>query len=187
MVGLFQSVQTLGDSPQRRQLRSDALRQLGYAAQGNVAVRGAALGLLFGDGQVDSPALAAAFRGHLLGGGMDGSGGADFLRGLLRTARSAIWQVSDIIADLHQVLGQMSEEQFIRQLPLLRLALADLTPRETDVVAKAVAAHAGVKKLEPASSRVFSSSDLALAVSVEVQIRKSLANDGLAMWEEGKA
>src|SRR5439155_15958883 len=79
LVGLTQSVQTLGDTEARRRLRCDALRELGNSAQGNAAVRGAALGLLYGDGQLDTAGLAGAFRGQLLGGSDDGAAGADFL------------------------------------------------------------------------------------------------------------
>jgi hypothetical protein len=182
LVGLSQSVQTIGDTETRRELRANALRELGNSAQGNAAVRGAALGLLYADGQLDATALASAFRGHLLGGGADGAGGASFLRGLLRTARSAIWQVQQILADLHETLAQMPEAQFVHQLPLLRLALADLTPRETDRVAKAVAEYAGVEKLDVARSYAFSSTDMLAGVAIEAQLKSSLERDGLKEW-----
>lgn len=182
LVGLSQSVQTLGDTETRRELRWGGLRALAAPSEGNVAVRGAAFGLLYGEGRLDAEALARAFRGHLLGAGAEGSAGADFLRGLLRTARSALWQVGQIVTDLHAALGGMSEERFVRELPLLRLALADLTPRETDRVAQVVAGHAGVAKLEVARSHRFSSSDLAAAVAVEAELVKVLGRDGLLDW-----
>jgi len=184
LVAISQSVQTLGDTAARRELRWNALRELGHATQGNTAVRGAALGLLYGDGQLDAPALAAAFRGSLLGSSPDYPTGPDFLRGLLRTARSAIWQVPQIVDDLHATLAEMPEEQFIRQLPLLRLALADLTPRETDRVAKTVAQHAGVTKLDLPRSHTFSSADMVAAVAVEAQLMEALHRDGLEQWAE---
>ena len=182
LVGVSQSVQTLGDTDARRNLRCNALRELGNSAHGNAAVRGAALGLLYGDGQLEAADLALAFRGHLLGGGSDGAAGADFLRGLLRAARSALWQVAQIVADLHAALAELPEEQFIHQLPLLRLALADLTPRETDRVAKVVAERAGVTKLDIARSSSFSSADMVAAVSIEAQIVEALKRDGLLEW-----
>jgi hypothetical protein len=184
LVGLSQSVQTLGDDPPRRLLRFNALRDLGNAAQGNAAVRGAAMGLLYADGELDVSALVAAFRGHLVGAGDQGAGGASFLRGLLRTARSAIWQIPQILADLHATLAEMPEERFVHQLPLLRLALADLTPRETDRVAKAVAELAGVAKLDIAKSYQFSSMDMLAAVAIEVQINQALGRDGLIDWSK---
>ena len=175
-------MQTLGEKGEYRQLRCNALRELGTAAQGNHAIRGAALGLLYGDGQLDARSLAASFRGHLLGAGSDGEGGAHFLRGLLRTARSAIWQVDEIVAELHATLGAMAEEQFIHQLPLLRLAFADLTPRETDQVATVVAKHAGVARLDVAQSASFAASEMVIAVAVEMQLKRTLERDGLSPW-----
>lgn len=187
LLDLNHCARTLGDDADRRQLRFARLRELGSSGSGNAAVRGAALGLLYGDGQLDPADLAMAFRGHLSGGDGAGEAAATFLRGLLRAARSAIWQVPQILADLHEMLATMAEEPFVRQLPLLRLAFADLTPRETDRVAKAVAEHAGVAKLQIASSSHFSSMDLALAVDIERRAKQSLAADGLAGWIDQEA
>jgi hypothetical protein len=184
MVELMQSVQTLGDTDDRRALRRERLRELAHAAPGNAAVRGAAVGLLYGDGQVDGDELVMHFRGHLLGsaGGDAGEAGSAFLRGLLRTARSAIWQVPQLVSDLHATLAAMQEEQFVRQLPQLRLAFSDLTPRETDRVAKVVAEHAGVAKLDLAQSATLSSADVALGVAIERRLGESLRRDGLVAW-----
>jgi hypothetical protein len=183
MVELMQSIQTLGDTGERRALRWERLGELGRSPQGNAAVRGAALGLLYADGQLPADELVMRFRGHLLGsGGGDSENGSAFLRGLLRTARSAIWQVPQLVADLHETLTAMAEEQFVRQLPQLRLAFSDLTPRETDRVAKVVADHAGVAKLDVARSATLSSGDVALAVSIERRLAESLRRDGLLDW-----
>jgi hypothetical protein len=184
MVELMQSVQTLGDTDDRRLLRWERLRDLARVSQGNAAVRGAAVGLLYGDGQIEGDELVMHFRGHLLGsaGGDAGEAGSAFLRGLLRTARSAIWQVPQLVSDLHATLAAMAEEQFVRQLPQLRLAFSDLTPRETDRVAKVVAEHAGVAKLDLAQSATLSSADVALGVAVERRLAESLRRDGLLPW-----
>ena len=184
MVELMQSVQTLGDTDQRRALRWERLRDLGRSSQGNAAIRGAALGLLYGDGQLADDQLVMHFRGHLLSatGSADSEIGSAFLRGLLRTARSAIWQVPQLIVDLHETLAAMEEENFVRQLPQLRLAFSDLTPRETDRVATVVAEHAGVAKLDVARSSTLSSGDVMLAVAIERRLGESLRRDGLLAW-----
>ena len=85
-------------------------------------------------------------------------------------------------AEETQVLAAMVEEQFVRQLPQLRLAFSDLTPRETDRVAKVVADHAGVAKLDVARSSTLSSGDVALAVAIERRLAESLRRDGLLSW-----
>src|SRR5262249_4867925 len=79
---LCQAVQTLGDLPERRQLRWDRLRDLAQTTGGNAALRGAAVGLLFGDGQLVPPELVTRLRGHLFSARDNGAEGPRFLRGL---------------------------------------------------------------------------------------------------------
>ena len=43
-----------------------------------------------------------------------------------------------MIRSIHDVFRDWQEDQFVRQLPHLRLAFADLTPRECDQVARLV-------------------------------------------------
>ena len=80
---LQQAALTLGDDHDRRALRHGRLREL-MAAPGCPAVlRGAAAGLLFGDGELDPDALVERFRGHLLSARDGKHEGPAFLRGLL--------------------------------------------------------------------------------------------------------
>jgi hypothetical protein len=176
---LQQAVQTLGDDPDRQAMRQEKLRLLADAADGSPAIHGAALGLLFGDGRAGPDELAARLAGHFLGNRRDGAAGAGFLRGLLRTARSALWQIPQLIEQIHRVLGDWDEPTFIEQLPLMRLALADLTPRECDRVARTVAARAGVERLSVGRDRRFSEADLLRAVDLNRRVADTLARDGL--------
>lgn len=175
----------IGDTELRHALRRNALRSLLDAQPGLAVMRGAAAGLLFGDGAMEPDELTHHFRGHLLSMDENGSAGCNFLRGLLATARSVLWQVPDIIAAIHSELGLWDEERFVRLVPQLRLAMADLTPQECDQIAQAVALHAGVKKLEMATSSVFSSFDMATAVDINRRVDESLRRDQLADWSGG--
>jgi hypothetical protein len=87
-----------------------------------------------------------------------------------------------MLRDLHQSLAALEEERFIHQLPLLRLAFSDLTPQETDRVAKAVAKHAGVERLDVAASAVISAEDVARGLEIQRRVAASLRNDGLEHW-----
>jgi hypothetical protein len=176
---LCQAVQTLGDLPERRQLRWDRLRDLAQTTGGNAALRGAAVGLLFGDGQLGAAELVAHLRGHLHSARDHGAEGPRFLRGLLRTARSALWQVPEVLRTLHEVLAGWEEEHFIRQLPNLRLAFADLTPRECDQVAQQVAGQAGVAKLDLVEATDFTSADMLRGAEVNRLVLEGLGQDGL--------
>jgi hypothetical protein len=173
-----QAVQTLGDDPDRQTLRWSHLEKLA-STEANPAIRGAATGLLYGDGRIEPPELARQVACQFQSTQDEGAGGPAFLRGLLRTARSVLWQVPDLLAAVHGVLGEWDEARFIRQLPLLRLAFADLTPRECDQVARAVGAHAGVERFQVHSSAGFSEQDLLCGVELERHVAEALTQDGL--------
>jgi len=107
---------------------------------------------------------------------------------MMRTARSVLWQVPEMIGCLHERLGSWEEAEFVRLVPRLRLALADLTPRECDQIARAVAERAGVKRLEIAVSGKFTAEDMTLAVDINRRVAGTLKRDGLADWSrEGGA
>lgn len=178
---LPQAAQTLGDTPARRDLRRDRLRELIAAAGGSAAVRGAALGLLFGDGRAAPDELVARLRGHLVSATDGGRAGAAFVRGLLRSARSALWLVPELLTPLHDALRSWDEDHFVRALPDLRLAFADLTPRESDRVAGAVLARAGVAGPAPRAPDLtgFSESDLLRGAEINRRVLDTLRRDGL--------
>jgi hypothetical protein len=176
---LFQAVRSLGDVPDLRDLRDDALCQLATATSGSAALRGGAVGLLHGDGRWSAQELVQHLGGHLLGSRADGAEGPHFLRGLLKTARSALWQVTGVIECLSEVLTGWDEETFVKMLPLLRLALADLTPRETDRVAKRVAAVLGAETLGVAYLPDMGAAEMLRAVEVNRLVRAALLADGL--------
>src|SRR5262249_28934249 len=154
---LFQAVQTLGDSSERQDLRRHSLHALAQTTGGNATFRGAACGILFGAGQLSVTELVAHLEGHLQSLSGQGREGPRFLRGLLCSARDVLWQAPEAIRAIHQVLREWDEESFVRQLPHLRLAFADLTPRECDQVARLAARQAGVAELELIMSSEFSS------------------------------
>jgi hypothetical protein len=176
---LVQAVRTLGDTVDLRALRTDALRQLAATSGGSATLRGGAVGLLYGDGQLAESDLVQHLRGHLLSAREGGVDGPNFLRGLLATARSAFWQVPELIQCVNEVLRNWDDEQFVRLLPLLRLALADLTPRETDSVAKRVAALFGAESLNLAYLPDMGTAEMLRAVEVDRLVRAALAADGL--------
>ncbi len=177
--GLRHAVATLGDTPARRRLRTDALRRL--ETDGTATMAGAAAGLLYADGAAGPDDLAAAFAGRL----GDPAGASAFLRGLLAVARSALWQVPRLIADLHGFLSRADEAAFTAQLPLLRLAFSGLSPRETERVSKAVAEHAGVGRLDLSVPVDLTPADLLLGTSADRRVRAAMEADGLVEWIGG--
>ncbi len=141
--GLRQAAMTLGDGSDRQALRHGGLNELIAATNCPPVLRGAASGMLFGDGALDAQTLAARCEGHLHAAGEREHEGAAFLRGLLHSARSVLWLVPEIVHGVHGVLRNWDEDRFVAALPELRLAFADLTPRECDQVARTVTQIAG--------------------------------------------
>lgn len=176
---LYQAVQALGDTAERNALRWSNLRGLLETVGGNASLRGAAAGVLFSDGRLEPAELIRALQGHLLSPADQGREGPRFLRGLLRSARSILWQVPEAVRSIHAVLEQWDEDHFIRQLPHLRLAFADLTPRECDRVAQSVAAEAGVAELPLITRTDYTSADMLHAADINRRVRETLERDGL--------
>jgi hypothetical protein len=175
----YQAAKTLGDNPERQALRGERLRELAQTTGGNATFRGAAVGLLFGEVLTEAAELVRSLRGHFLSPVDQGQQGPRFLRGLLHSSRNVLWQVPEVVHAIHEVLEQWEEEHFIRQLPSLRLAFADLTPRECDRVAEAVATHAGVERLPLIQQHHFTSADMLRAVAINRLVVEGLKEDGL--------
>jgi hypothetical protein len=149
------------------------------SAGGNPVLAGAAAGLLYDDGELAGEDLGRRLAGWLGGTLADASLGARFLRGILRAARSACWREASVLGAVHTTLSSLSEADFIKTLPHLRLAFADLTPRECDRVAETVAVHTGGAM--PRIDRLpASEAEVLLGLRVDLLVGEALARDGLA-------
>lgn len=177
LCSLSQSILTLGDAEEHRELRWDRLRLLAVKSDGNPVIRGATVGLLYGDGKFDSEDLLKKLRGELHGS--DETAGPDFLYGLLKTARSVLWQLPECVDTLQELLRDWDEDRFVKQLPLLRLAFSSLTPRECDRLAKIVADRYGLEALTAPRFTGFTEQDMLLAARLNLAVKEILQQDGL--------
>lgn len=143
-------------------------------------VAGAATGLAYSAGRLAGERVAALVGGHL-GGLVAPAVAVTFLRGLLLTAREAAWQEGGLLAVLDGLLREATEESFVETLPELRLAFADLTPRETDRVAEQVSRLHGV---DVAVAVRYDLDDDLLGVHLALtrDVVAGLDADGLADW-----
>ena len=170
-------VASLPDPVLAAQQRTEALQAL-VAGGGNPVVLGAVAGLLYDDGELTGDELGRRLSGRLAGAGADPAEGARFLRGILRAARSACWREVSLLDAVHATLGSLPEAEFITVLPHLRLAFADLTPRECDRVAQAVAERTGM--VAPLPERLpVTEADVILGLRVDLLVGETLARDGL--------
>src|SRR5215813_612164 len=142
---------------------------------------GAIAGLLFSGGRINQEQLDSLVIGYLVGIA-DSQKRVGFLRGLLKTCREAAWQNRQLLQSLNEIIGSWQESEFISALPSLRLALADLTPRETDKVAEQVASLHGKRDLGDLLEFRIGEGELEFNRRLTELVLNTLAQDGLAHW-----
>jgi len=144
-------------------------------------VRGAAAGLASTAGRLPLEDLTRTVAGHL-GSSIPAHDAVAFIQGLFATAREAVWQASGLVDELDGRLTSWDEATFLRALPDLRLAFADLTPRETDRVAEIVAAlHGGVRP-DVGVRHDVDEQTVAANLALSQLVAEALERDGLGAW-----
>jgi hypothetical protein len=144
-------------------------------------VRGAAAGLASTAGRLSLDDLTRDVAGHLASS-IPAHEAAAFIQGLLATAREAVWQASGLVEQLDGRLTGWDEPAFLGALPDLRLAFADLTPRETDRVAEIVAAlHGGVRP-DVGVRHEIDEQAMAANLALSQMVAEALERDGLGAW-----
>ncbi|MEO7003678.1 MAG: DUF5682 family protein [Ktedonobacterales bacterium] len=166
---------SLDDDAMLHALRHDGLRALLANSQPGkgAAICGAGAGALYADGELTEDELITYVTGRL---DLDG---VAFLRGLLRTNRSIVWQSRQLLTALNATFCAWSSDRFIRQLPELRLAFSDLTARECDVVARNVAELVGATAVPSLVVAGATPDDLLLGATLDERLRATLERDGL--------
>jgi hypothetical protein len=144
-------------------------------------VRGAAAGLASTAGRLSLEDLTRDVAGHL-GSSIPAHDAVAFIQGLLATAREAVWQASGLVEELDRRLTGWAEPTFLRALPNLRLAFADLTPRETDRVAEIVAALHGGVRLDVGVRHDVDEQTVAANLALSQMVAEALERDGLGAW-----
>ncbi|WP_050023119.1 DUF5682 family protein [Verrucomicrobium sp. BvORR034] len=160
----------------------EALRRVQHHAQCAPLLRGAAAGLLHTAGRMDLESLLALTRGNLAPAVGESARQIAFLTGLLKAARELAWREPRLLAEVEGLMSHWSDDEFLRRLPDLRLAWADLTPRETDRVAALVAEHNGVASLPLPRYAGVTEAELLAALQASSVVEKALREDGLATW-----
>lgn len=165
------------------------LAELAAQAQGPALLQGGVIGLLQAQGRVAETELLARLDGALAASVSSPGAQVAFLVGLLRTCRELAWRQPALASAVDRLLATWTDDEFSARLPHLRLAFADLTPRETDQVADVVADLLGDRRLGPLHHRGdFTEADMLAAVRLDAAVRQTLRDDGLGGWlEEARA
>lgn len=147
---------------------------------------GGAAGLLHGDGRLTEGELLKLLSGALSAATSQTAKQVGFLIGLLRTCRELAWRQPALVAAVEQLLSAWSEEEFIERIPHLRMAFADLTPKETDQVAAVVAQFHSGQRPDALHDFQLSEADVLMGLRVNAAVKKSLIEDGLGAWVESE-
>lgn len=131
-----------------------------------------------------SPAqLAEALNGRLAGAVLDLSERIALLVGILETVPGLLWQTDGVLAVVDRFLLALEEDDFVALLPHLRLAFAQLNPRETDRLAGMLAARHGLSAgAIEAGALTPNPAVIAVGRAVERRLTDSLVADGLDAW-----
>jgi len=157
-------------------------------APGPALLQGGVIGLLHAGGRVTEPELLARLDGALAASVSRPGAQVAFLVGLLRTCRELAWRQPALASAVDRLLATWTDDEFSTRLPHLRLAFADLTPRETDQVAGVVAGLLGGQELGSLHHHAeFTEADLLEAVRLNAAVRQTLRDDGLGRWLEAAA
>jgi len=146
-------------------------------------IAGGVAGLLHSAGRMSTEELDTLAVGSLVGIS-DSERRVGFLRGLMKTCREAAWQNLSLLNSLDGMLTEWDEREFIAALPSLRLALADLTPRETDRVAALVADLHGEQSLGEVIHLQMTEGEFERNRRITAAVLDSLKADGLVGWLE---
>jgi len=105
----------------------------------NEGIEGAALGILYGLNEIEGNKISKTIEGYILGTKEMVLKVPNFLTGLFSTAKDLVFIDSIILEALDKLVNEISDEEFIKIIPNLRLAFSYFTPREIDEIGKKVA------------------------------------------------
>lgn len=158
-----------------------------YESHPSPLLKGAATGLLYGARRRSGEELAEALRGQL-NGTLLPQEAVQYLKGLLTTAREVAWQQTALLTSVNEFLLAWSNDTFLDLLPELRLAFAQMTPRETDRIAETVISLNGERtSFNWAHTSTLTEGQLRENLALSVRVLKTLQGDGLRGWFKGES
>ena len=128
---------------QEREAYFEALEKMIRDGGIHAGLNGCVHGILCGSARETPEQVEGICRGYLGGTREQLLQTAQFFRGLFFTARDLVFIGERFTRMLDEFYGQVSEEEFMKLLPELRMAFTWFTPRETDRIAAMAAAPHG--------------------------------------------
>lgn len=105
----------------------------------NEGIEGAALGILYGLNEIEGSKISSTIEGYVLGTKEMVLKVPNFLTGLFSAAKDLVFIDSLILKSIDRLVNEVSEDDFLKVIPNLRLAFSYFTPREIDKIGEKVA------------------------------------------------
>ena len=138
----------------------------------------AALALL--SGRLDEAQFGERLAGELGGAYPETARRIFWLRGVIAISRELLWRVPALVDTADRALESLSDEGFVELLPHLRLAFAELDPREIDRLAATVGERHGLDPSGLVAVHEFSADELESNLRADRDLAAMLAAEGLA-------
>ena len=162
-----------------KDILKEALRSLLRFREGNASVEGAALGILYGLNEAEIEEISKAAEGYILGTKEKVMKVPAFLNGLFSTARDVVFIDDSILKSVDKLVNDVSEEEFIRVIPELRLAFSYFTPREIDEIGGNVAEIYGISKRKFENLKTVSPEIVKLGEELDKLVLEFMREEGL--------
>lgn len=162
-----------------KDILKEALRSLLRAKESNPSVEGATLGILYGLNDVEIDEIKFAAEGYILGTKEKVMKVPGFLNGLFSTARDVVFIDDSILKSVDKLVNDVSEEEFIKVIPELRLAFSYFTPREIDEIGGNVSKMYGISKRKFHSLKGISPNVVSLGEELDKTISEFMKEEGL--------
>ena len=129
-----------------KDILKESLKSLLRFKEGNAGVEGATIGILYGLNEFEVENISKTIEGYILGTKEKVLEAPNFLTGLFSTAKDVLFIDLSILISIDKIVKAISNEEFIKVVPELRLAFSYFTPREIDEIGQKVAEFYGISK-----------------------------------------
>ncbi|MEO0463177.1 MAG: DUF5682 family protein [Pseudomonadota bacterium] len=143
-------------------------------------IDGAVMAFALLDGRADGAALHTRLTGELAGAYVNPTERLAFLGGIIAIAPELLWTLPEVVEALDRVVSDTDEEQFIELMPMLRLALMPLDPRDVDRLSGMVAERLGIARDALNAVVEISEGDALANLELDRMLSRKLETEGLA-------
>ena len=129
-----------------KELYVETLKMALELKDGSPLMRGAFAGVLYSFKEISEEEIGEELSGYIKGSPEYLQSAADFIEGILVSAKYILFEVSSFFSVIHKFLLESDEDAFLTVLPGFRRACTVFTPRETEIMGKKIARYLGIEE-----------------------------------------